>query len=188
MKGIGKTALAVILMAFMMMFASMVALNAFVIVSSKQTQVKACTLALHVTGLEHDEGQIRNISNIARDADMRKKTVEIITPQALEYIKDQKRFFDTPYEKIAEKLSVVNMRIGNNNNETSIKGISVSVIYNNTDYNLYNVSLIDRLEPFERESFSLLMKDDRTDPLYIEVVSVSCTPKIPTLVFFTPIR
>ena len=188
MKGIGKTALAVILMAFMMSFASMVALQAFVIVSSKQTQVKACTLALDVQSLEHDEGQIRNIANIVRDFDSGKTTFEIITQSAREYIKDQKRFFDTPYEKIAEKLSVVNFRIGNNNNETSIKGISVSVIYNNTNYNLYNISLIEKLEPFGRKSFSLLMKDDRTDPMYIEVVSVSCTPKIPTLVFFTSVR
>ena len=184
MKGIGKTALAVILMAFMMMFASMVALDAFVIVSSKQAQIKACTLATDVQSLEHDKGTVRNITNIVRNFDTRKPMLEVVTPPAADYIRDQRRFFDTPYEKIAEKLSVVNMRIGNNNNETAIKGISVSVIYNNTDYNLYNVSVIDRLEIFERKSVTLVMKDDKKDPKYVEVVSVSCTPKIPTLVFF----
>ena len=189
MKGLGKTALAVILMAFMMMFASMVALDAFVIVSSKQTQIKACTLATDVQSLEHDKGTVRNITNIVKNFDTRKPMLEVVTPPAAEYIKDQRRFFDTPYEKLAEKLSVVNMRIGNNNNETAIKGISISVIYNSTTIpNLYNLSLINRLEPFERKSFSLLMKDDKKDPKYVEVVSVSCTPKIPTLVFFTSVR
>ena len=188
MKAIGKTALAIILMAFMMTFAAMVAIQGFIIVSSKQTQVKACTLALDVQSLEHDKGTIRNITSIVKDFDTGKKTFEIITPSALDFIKNERRFFDTPYEEIAEKLSVVNFRLGNNNNETAIKGISISVVYNDTKYNLYNISLVDRLEPFGRKSFSLLMKDDRNSPKYIEVVSVSCTPKIPTLVFFTSVR
>jgi len=184
-KGIGKTALAIIMMAFMMMFASLIGLQAFLIISQKTTQVDVCTLTLDIQNLRHDKGERINITEIVENVDNKIQSNYIVTKPAKEFVEDQIRFFDKSYDEIAMDMSVITFIVANNNNVSTLNDISISVFYNLTpSNNVFNISVVDTIGPLGRKGVRILMKDNKESPAYIATFSTPCPRKIPTIVLF----